>query len=168
MKIRSRNCAAIVAGQSVCAFLVKAASAGAVLREYSAFLKASGVPVKNPGGLAVTLGRTGEADFEVDKWLAERENTDELGASEGSSPELLKAILSAISTRVNREAFDQYFGVRWVKLEGDALHRALHVALQGPLQAAYIKANYADVMEEVLAEVGLEGCELVFLTGRAN
>src|SRR5262249_32594386 len=75
--------------------------------------------------------------------------------------ELLTSIMSAVSKRVNGDSFNIWFQpISAASKEGSVIY----MAVPNEVFANWIRANYFDVVEEALDEIGLGDCEFRFVS----
>ena len=118
--------------------------------------------IKSPLAVAELRFKDGHWNSKIDQWLAEKSRREEIaraGMPGERDDELLKGFLSAVQSRVNKTSFDQWFApVRQLNRAGQGVY------LLAPTEQSrdWIMANYADILGEVLSELGFKDSKVEF------
>jgi hypothetical protein len=116
--------------------------------------------------LATSRFQDGLADSMIDDWLEQRPDAahpDKTAAGAAMPGErdddLLRRFLDAVKRQVNAETFIIWFKpIEQLNRDGPIIH----LLVPGIRAREWITANYADVIEDCLRELGLEGSTLHF------
>lgn len=161
----THTCAARGAGASECGTPIEAGLQSGSRHSFDTILRwAESQPGVNSAlAVATSRSRDGLADTKIAEWLA---GLSSGVAEEGMADlpgerddELLARFLACVESRINPDSFQTWFKPI-ARLSRDG-----QLVLLGVPDATcrdWIRANYFDVIEEVLAELGLEGCDVEY------
>lgn len=163
----THTCAAPGARASECDLLAGLGLQGGSRHAFDIVLRwAEAQPgINSAVAVATSRYRDGLADDAIDQWLARASDRRGIPADLPGErdDELLARFLGSVRSRINPDSFAAWFKpITLLSREGNSVL----LAVPDRRHRDWISGNYFDVIEEVLAELGLAGCVVEFIFPR--
>lgn len=129
-------------------------------RAYADYLHSTGQGIRKPAGFAAKIQRTGQADESIASWLALEARRTAAEPPGQSDPHKLDLFLETIRGKLNPTAFREWFNSAKLSTEDGRVY--LQVASE--LAREWIAANYSDIVEESMVEIGMGGLRLEIIS----